>query len=129
MATQRQIDDETEVALTAKQRDRLREILLIESGPGTAAYDDLEARVDALEPYQRQKAKAFIKDWDRIPEQPVKKSGGSKGIEYKTVEHELKVRNRLRVLLGWPELASSTSDIGVMEIRVGDGCARDEWSR
>jgi hypothetical protein len=122
VATLEEIAAKATTALTSAERDKLREILEFDATPDTSTYDDLETKVDALEGYQNQRARAYIDDWDVISVQPVTLDGGADAMSYSSTSHELQVRNRLRLLLGYAKLGGSASTGGIGRIPVGYAC-------
>jgi hypothetical protein len=121
VATLDEIAAKSSSALTVAERDKLREILEFDATPDTSTFDDLETKVDALEAYQNQRARAYIDDWDLISVQPVTLDGGSDAMRYSSKEHETQVRNRLRLLLGYAKLGTATAG-GIGRIPVGYSC-------
>lgn len=106
MATQAQIDAKATTALVAKEIDRVREILDFD-GTGDATLEaDMQERLTALVDVQRQRLRAYIDDWDAISAAPVSTSGEK---QYSTDKHQMQVRNRLRVLLGYSPLRGAGS--------------------
>lgn len=106
MATLAQIALKSADALTDAERDKVREILDFEAHDAGTDHADLETRFDALAGELNQRLKAYIDDWDRISVQPVQLAGGTDAINYSTAAHELKVRNRVRLLLGYTAITS-----------------------
>lgn len=119
MATLDEIADKDDAELTALERDKLREILEFDSTPGTSNYDDLEAKCDALAGPLNQRARAYIDDWDLISLGDVVLDGGADALKYSAEKHEMQVRNRIRLLLGYDKLGASSSTGGVHRIPVG----------
>lgn len=121
MATLEDIADKSAATLTDLERDKLREILEFDSTPTSSNYIDLEAKCDALAGPLNQRARAYIDDWDLISA-PVELDGGVDALKYETTTHELQIRNRIRLLLGYPKVDSGPgSSGGFRRIPVGYG--------
>lgn len=124
MATLEDIADKDDAELTDLERDKLREILEFDSTPTSSNYIDLETKCDALAGPLNQRARAYIDDWDVISA-PVVVDGGADAVKYDTEKHELQIRNRIRLLLGYDKVGGSSSSSGFRRIPVGwgDYCA------
>lgn len=118
MATLDEIADKDDAELTTLERDKLREILEFDSTPTSSNYVDLEAKCDALAGPLNRRARAYIDDWDLISA-PVVIDGGADALKYSTKEHEMQVRNRIRLLLGYDKVDSMPSSGGIHRIPVG----------
>ena len=119
MATLDDIAAKSSAELTDLERDKLREILDFDSTPTSSNYVDLEAKCDALAGPLNQRARAYIDDWDLISA-PVVLDGGADAMKYSTKEHEMQVRNRIRLLLGYDKVGGETSSSGgIYRIPVG----------
>lgn len=121
MATLEEIADKSALTLTDLERDKLREILEFDSTPTSSNYVDLETKCDALAGPLNQRARAYIDDWDLISA-PVVLDGGADALKYDTAKHELQIRNRIRLLLGYDKIGDgSGSSTGFRRIPVGYG--------
>ncbi len=121
MATLEDIADKSAAILTDLERDKLREILEFDSTPTSSVYLDLETKCDALAGTLNQRARAYIDDWDLISA-PVELDGGADALKYDTVKHELQIRNRIRLLLGYDKVGGEASSSGgIHRISVGYG--------
>lgn len=118
MATLDEIAAKSAVTLTDLERDKLREILEFDSTPTSSNYLDLETKCDALAGQLNQRARAYIDDWDLISA-PVELDGGADALKYDTVKHELQIRNRIRLLLGYDKVGSAITSGGINRIPVG----------
>lgn len=120
MARLEEIADKVDTALTDLERDKLREILEFDSTPTSSNYVNLEAKCDALAGPLNQRARAYIDDWDLIGA-PSALDGGADALKYTTKEHEMQVRNRIRLLLGYDKIGgdSSSSSTAIHRIPVG----------
>lgn len=121
MATLDEIAAKSTSELTAAERDKVREILEFDATPGTSIYDDVEAKIEALDAVRNQRLRAYIDDWDYISPAPVRLEGGTDAVEYSTSSHELLVQNRVRLLLGY-EPIRRTGAGGIGRIPVGSSC-------
>lgn len=123
MATLAEIAAKSTSALTAAERDKLREVLDFQAETTDTLYPDLEAKITALSAVGNQRARAYIDDWDVIPVAPVTRSAGSQGeASYSKAGHEQVVRDRLRLLLGYAKEAGSARAGGIGRIPVGWDC-------
>ncbi len=113
MATLAQITAKDTATLTALERNHARRVLGVEPITGTA-FAALEAVFDALPAERNQEARAILDDWDDIPAEPVHKSGGAKGIDYKTADHRYQVYADMSRVLGQP-VATYTVWIAAVE--------------
>lgn len=120
MATLEEIADKSALTLTDLERDKLREILEFDSTPTSSNYVDLEAKCDALAGPLNQRARAYIDDWDLISA-PVVLDGGADALKYDTVKHEMQIRNRIRLLLGYDKVGDGSGSSGFRRIPVGYG--------
>lgn len=118
MATLDDIAAKSSAELTDLERDKLREILEFDSTPTSSNYVDLETKCDALAGPLNQRARAYIDDWDLISA-PVVIDGGADAMKYSTEKHEMQVRNRIRLLLGYDKVDSTPSWNGIHRIPVG----------
>ena len=121
MATLAEIAAKTTSALTAAERDKLREILEFDAEPGSSLYTDLETKCDDLSGERNQRARAYIDDWDLISVEPVTLEGGADALRYSSEAHERQVRNRLRLLLGYEPIGGASSGV-LGRIAVGATC-------
>ena len=100
MATLAQIEAKSTATLTTTERNHARRVLGQSPDLTLAQYAAMEVVFDTLTSARNQEARAILADWDAIPQQRVEKSGGSKGITYRTLDDRYDTYAQMSRLLG-----------------------------